>query len=118
MGLEQNNEQHYREVPDKFVDPIADYQMETKDYVVRPGTVGESITITLPPVAEAKGRFYTIIARTITGQFDITIKDKSDSECWAGDITLSAKCDAVLLYSDGLCWLTFTTFASPSEPLN
>lgn len=110
MGLEQNNEQHYREVPDKFVDPAVSYQMETKDYVVRP-TTEEALTLTLPPVAEAKGRIYTVIAR---GSGTVTIKDKEDSECWGGDITLSDKCDAALFYSDGLAWLAWSSFASPS----
>ena len=40
MGLEQNNEQHYREVVDKFANPFVDYQMTTRDYVLRPYTVG------------------------------------------------------------------------------
>ena len=31
MGLEQNNEQHYREVVDKFVDPNANYEMAIYD---------------------------------------------------------------------------------------
>ena len=60
MALEQNNEQHYREVPDKFIDPNATVQMTTRDYVVRPSADGDSgpITVTLPPVADAKGRLY------------------------------------------------------------
>jgi len=114
MGLEQNNEQHYREVPDKFIDPAVDYQMVTKDYVVRPNT-GTALTLTLPPVAEAKGRIYTVINR---GAGTTTIKDKADSECWGGDVTLTGKCAAALFYSDGLAWLTWSSFASPSGQPN
>lgn len=107
MGLEQNNEQQYREVVDKYVNPIIDYQMTTRDYVVRPSAVqgGGAITLTLPPVAEAKGRFYSIIARDADGTNTITIADKDDSECWEADIVLNGKCDSELLYSDGLAWI-------------
>lgn len=107
MGLEQNNEQHYRQVVDKYVNPVANYQMTTFDYVVRPSAVqgGGAIAITLPPVAEAKGRFYSIIARDADGTNTITIADKDDSECWEADIVLNGKCDGELLYSDGLTWI-------------
>jgi len=108
MGLEQNNEQQYREVVDKYISPIVDTQMTTRDYVVRPAADGDSgpITLTLPPVAEAKGRFYSIIARNADAVNTVTITDKNDSECWGGDIVLNGKCDRALMYSDGLAWLS------------
>jgi hypothetical protein len=108
MSLEQNSDHHNREVVDKYVNPNADYQMATYDYVVRPSADGDSgpINLTLPPVAEAKGRFYGIVARNADGTNFIIVQDKDDSECWAGDITLNGKCDRVLLYSDGLTWYT------------
>lgn len=114
MGLEQNNEQHYREVVDKYIDPAVDTQMTTYDYVVRPSADGDSgpITLTLPPVADAKGRFYSIIARNADAVNTITIQDKDDSECWVGDIVLNGKCDRCLLYSDGLAW---HALANPGE---
>jgi hypothetical protein len=107
MGLEQNNEQQYREVVDKYVNPTVNYQMTTRDYVVRPAAAqgGGPIIITLPPVAEAKGRFYSIIARDADNTNTITIADKDDSECWEADIELNGKCDSELLYSDGLAWI-------------
>lgn len=115
MGLEQNNEQHYREVVDKFVNPNADYQMSSRDYVVRPSADGDSgaITITLPPVAQAKGRFYSIICRNADGTNTVTIADKDDSECWAKDIVMDGKCDRLLLYSDGLAWMPSFTGGFP-----
>lgn len=111
MSLEQNSEHHNREVVDKYVNPNADYQMSTYDYVVRPSAGGDSgpIVLTLPPVAEAKGRFYGIVTRNADGTNFITVQDKDDSECWAGDITLNGKCDRVLLYSDGLTWYTISS---------
>lgn len=104
MSNEQNERQQYRECPDKYIEPHATYQMTTRDYTVRPYTQGVGpITVTLPPVAEARGRFYSIVARNASAVNTITISDKNDSECW-NDIVMSGKCDAVLLYSDGLFW--------------
>jgi len=107
MGLEQNEAQQYREIPDKYVEPNANYQMRTWDYVLRPSSQGAGgpIIITLPPVSEAKGRFYSIICRAASAVNTITITDKNDSECWTADIVLDGKCDRVLLYSDGLAWM-------------
>ena len=94
-------------VVDKYHAPNADYQMTTRDYVMRPSADPTSgpIVITIPPVSEARGRFYSIVARDADGTNTITIEDfKDDSECWAGDIVLNGKCDEVLLYSDGMKW--------------
>jgi len=110
MGLEQNNEQHYREVVDKYHDPFASYVMTTRDYVLRPYTVAAPITITLPPVSEAKGRFYSIRARACTMANTITIQDQDESEGWEGDIVLYATGQGCLIYSDGLSWM-LRTFA-------
>jgi hypothetical protein len=105
MSLEQNNEQHYREIVDKYIDPTVTVQMTTFDYVVRPDATAGAIILTLPPVAEAKGRFYSIVVRFASAQNTVTVKDKDDSECWVGDIVLNGKCDRLLLYSDGLTWV-------------
>jgi hypothetical protein len=109
MGLEQNNEQHYREVVDKYIDPNDDVYMTTRDYVVRPSADEDSgaITVYLPPVAEAKGRFYSIICRNADAANTVTIADLDDSECWPADIVMDGKCDRVLLYSDGLAWFAW-----------
>ena len=115
MGLEQHNEQHYREVVDKYVNPVADYEMTTRDYVVRPSAAPDTgaITITLPPVAEAVGRFYSIIALDADAHNTVTIADRDDSECWHGDIVLNSPCDRQLLYSDGRAWHSLT--GTPGE---
>jgi len=107
--LERKSEQHVMAVVDKYHEPIADYTMTTRDYVLRPYTVGEAITITLPPVAEVKGRFYSIVAKSITGVFYITIEDNNDdSERWEGDIELDAAGEGQLFYSDGMKWMLRT----------
>jgi hypothetical protein len=106
MSLEDRGAQHDKEVVDKYHAPNVSYQMATYDYVMRPSANGISgpIVIVLPPVAEAKGRFYSIIARQADAVNTITISDDNDSECWVADIVLNAKCDRALLYSDGLAW--------------
>jgi len=109
MALERLGEQHVNAVVDKFHDPVASYTMTTRDYVLRPYTVGAAVTITLPPVAEAKGRFYSIVVKSITGVFYVTIEDNNnDSERWEGDIVLDAAGEGQLFYSDGLKWMLRT----------
>ena len=103
MSLEDRGAQHDKEVVDKFIDPAASVQMTTLDYVVRPSAVTAPMVIVLPPVAEAKGRFYSIVVRAADQANTITITHKDDSECWT-DITLDGQCEHVLLYSDGLFW--------------
>ena len=111
--LEDRGAQHDKVPVDKYHDPSADYVMTTRDYVMRPSAIGPAvggngpITITLPPVSEAKGRFYSIICRNADAVNTVTIEDNNnDSECWPGDLVMNGKCDRAFLYSDGLAWLT------------
>ena len=110
--LEDKARQHDQQVVDKFHDPAINYTMTTRDYVMRPRAVGGGgdITITLPPVAEAKGRFYSIVARDADGTNTIIITDQNDSECWKADVILMAPCDGALFYSDGLRWFALPEF--------
>jgi len=94
-------------VVDKYHAPNADYQMTTRDYVMRPSAdhASGAITITLPPVSEARGRFYAIVCRNADPVHTVTIEDfNDDSECWEGDIVMDGKCDEQLMYSDGMKW--------------
>jgi len=106
MSLEDRGAQHDKETVDKYHNPAANYQMSTRDYVVRPSAnaLTGPITITLPPVAEAKGRFYSILTREADIVNSITITDKDDSECWTDDIVHYESCVPSLWYSDGLFW--------------
>ena len=116
MSLEDRSAQHDKEVVDKFANPEANYQMTTRDYVVRPSADGDTgaITLTLPPVADAKGRLYSIIARNADAVNTITIADQDESECWIGEIVTNGKCDRWLLYSDGIsCCPMWTVGAWP-----
>jgi len=103
--LEDRGAQHDKVIVDKYHDPGANYEMNTRNYVMRPIANDETgpITITLPPVAEAKGRFYSILCRDVDAVNTITITDRGDSECWT-DIEFFNECESALLYSDGLYW--------------
>jgi hypothetical protein len=103
MALEDRGAQHDKEIVDKFIDPAASVEMTTIDYVVRPSALTAHMVIVLPPVAEAKGRFYSILVRAASALHTITITHKDDSECWT-DIVLDGRCEHVLFYSDGLYW--------------
>ena len=76
--------------------------------------------VVLPPVAEAAGMRYFLVARLADVVNAVTITHDDDSECWEGDITLDGACDRVILESDGMCWfqccetLTFSSSASAS----
>jgi len=117
MALEDRRKQHDGIVVDKYHAPVATYAMSTRDYVLRPGANGDTgaIIISLPPVAEAKGRFYSIIARNADAVNTITVQDLDDSECWVGDIVLNGKCDRLLMYSDGLAWTNCAGGTGPGD---
>jgi len=105
--LEDRFAQHDKIVVDKFHDPVGSYIMNERDYVVRPHATGATgpVTITLPPVANAKGRFYSILVREADVVNSVTIVDNnSDSECWLGDVVFYEGCAPSLWYSDGLYW--------------
>ena len=60
-----------------------------------------AMTLTLPPVGEAKGKFYSIIFETDNG--DLTVQDQDDSYDWS-DLTADDAGECLLLYSDGFKW--------------
>ena len=111
MSLEDRGAQHDKEVVDKYIDPQGSVEMSTRDYVIRPSALTAPMAIVLPPVAEAKGRFYSIVVRAASVINTITITHRDDSECWE-DIILNNKCDHVLLYSDGLFWYPLATVST------
>ena len=126
MALEDKTDSHVN-VVDKFHDPVDNYAMNARDYVLRPAAPAGGLLIVLPPVVDAKGRFYSIIALAATAVNVILITDQNDSECWLGNITLNGKCDRVLMYSDGRAWIAlggnpgdwpgFVTTAAPGTTL-
>lgn len=74
------------------------------DRVVRADLSGTSaVTVTLPPVQEARGMIFTIHA-TIADTAALTVQDNDESEDFDGDYTLDANGDALVLFSDGRKW--------------
>ena len=84
--------------------PTTTLAMTVRDLVVRPDATAGAFTITLPPIAEAKGMFFSIIVQYASNTDLITITDNSDSEVWDGDFTLNEKGRGVIFYSDGMKW--------------
>jgi hypothetical protein len=84
-----------------------DYEVQLEDRAIRWSGTGQAAnTITLPPVAKAKGLIFTISA-TIAGSAALTVEDyNDDSDVWS-DLTLDADNDRVALDSDGIQWWEF-----------
>ena len=110
---------HHDQGIDKYMAPAATYQMTVRDYVVRP-SASSAIVISLPPVAEARGRIYTIIAQLASNTNTITIRPFTstgfvggDAERWEANVVLNEKSRGATFYSDGMKWhyggLTFTS---------
>jgi len=65
-------------------------------------TAGAAMDLTLPPVGEAKGKIYSIIARNGATNAT-TVIDQGDSEVAVSDAMSSSPTTGVY-YSDGTCW--------------
>ncbi len=107
MPEDKLSTQHHQ-VIDTYHDPFADHSMTPRDTILRPYTVGASITITLPKVSDCAGRFYSIMAGAIVSPYTITIQDDDDSVEWT-DKVLADSGRSYLLYSDGMSWVTQNT---------
>ena len=66
-----------------------------------------TFTVTLPPVAEARGRFYAISA-PVTAPGTITVANIANESVTPVSMALTAAGDRVLLYSDGSEWYIVT----------
>lgn len=83
---------------------VLTYKTATGDIELyeNPVIASGEITLTLPPVAEAKGLHFAIHAPT--GNDDnVTIAHHSDSYDWS-NVVLNAANDGALCYSDGRKW--------------
>lgn len=89
------------------VEPATESQtLAVYEQVVRVDSSGGAVTITLPPVTEARGKFYSI--KLITAGNNCTVQDQDDSydfnESGTHTIVLTTATDFSLLYSDGEKW--------------
>lgn len=97
---------HHLEVVDNFLDTAnANIVMTTRDYVVRPTASTTPVVITLPPVAEAKGRLYSILVVDADITNTVTVQDNDDSENWIADLVFNEAKQGVLALSDGRKWI-------------
>lgn len=81
------------------------YSMKPYDQVVVM-TLGAaaSLTLTLPEVGEAAGKFYSLICTSRTTTGTCAVQDQDESYDWNGDYTIDVTADRLLLYSDGMSW--------------
>ena len=111
MGLEAIQQRLMGDdVMAKTLYKTASYSMKVNDNVIvcTTGSVSD-ITLTLPPVVQAAGKFYSIyLPNGADGGKDVVIQDQDDSVDWA-DITMADEEDGRLLFSDGRIWWTVGT---------
>lgn len=114
-GQERRDEDVIAKGP-KFItltDGVPTYQMLVSDQNISviSGT-GEDATgiVTLPPIAEASGKFYFIVAPTGATGNDVSIYIKETGAEYAGfdtdDGDLDADDDHIMLFCDGVQWRT------------
>ena len=79
------------------------YSLKLYEQTVIVVATAGSVTITLPNVLEAIGKFFSIYCTDLTGPATVTVQDNNESLGWS-DMSLTADADHVLLYSDGIQW--------------
>ncbi len=89
------------------LDGTANVELKVYQTTVMITVAAQSITLTLPSVAEAYGQLYSIFVN-ITNGGDVTVQDQDESYEWT-DIALNADNEHVVLYSDGRRWCEFET---------
>lgn len=85
----------------------SNYKMSASDHVII-ATSAESdgtAIITLPPKAEACGKFYSIYAPTGASAGDISVYDKEAGSEWSTNGDLDADADALVAYCNGAIWI-------------
>lgn len=84
------------------------YQMKTSDNVISfvSSAADDIAIVTLPSVAEAVGQHYYIVAPTGLAGGDISLYEKETSAELATNGDMDADGDHILLYSNGVTWLT------------
>ena len=87
---------------------VTTYAMSVYETVLRIILVStNAMAVTLPSVAEAAGKLYSI-GITTDGGATATVSDKGDDAALT-DITLTDDEDGVVLYSDGRYWWVMAT---------
>lgn len=90
-------------IADKFLAVTAAVTMEVYQQIVEVVMGASAYALTLPPVAQAIGRHYTIYVKTNATPSVLTIQDQDESTGWT-DIQLAVAGANVILFSDGKIW--------------
>ncbi len=91
----------------------ASYTMKPYDFTVKGDISSGSITITLPPVVEARGKIYTLWCIDADSN-DMTITDYGDATLWT-DIVLGDDNDYLVLFSNGERWFELSEQSDNGE---
>ena len=75
------------------------------DTMVFADPAAQAIALTLPYVADAKGRTYYVTSSSDSSSNNITINDAGD-ETGQGTITLNSIDESASFYSNGLAWFS------------
>lgn len=105
VGVSEYLESAHRTEALKVIDDDTAVQLEVNETLVQVEIDDGTFEVTLPPVAEAKGKTYSIWVKSrVSGAMTLTHDD--DSIDWAqwGDLTMDAANDRVLFRSDGRMW--------------
>lgn len=101
MSIAHNELQNYLRDNIKYVGAAATLKVTDQTVVL---TVTGAYTVTLPEVAEARGRMYSFTQSPgVTGTGDITITDAGDDASFT-DVIIDAENEKATLYSDGVHW--------------
>lgn len=96
------------QVRDKANHITAETYLTIRDQLVHADTTDGAMTVYLPPVALAAGKFFSVALITDGG--DLTIADLDDSRNWEGDYTLDDAGEHKLFYSDGEKWYNVAAY--------
>lgn len=105
---------------DLTVNKTAAYSMSANDLHVNANISAADWTLTLPPIAEAKGRTYTVLVSGDAGSGGLanilTIAPRAkEGEFWGGDVKLRRIGHVAQFYSDGERW--FVSSVNAGSPI-
>jgi len=105
MTIERNPIDDQMPATHHFEAVTADITLNIRDQIVRvvANPANGAVVVTLPSVAKAQGKFFSIMATDADAHNTVTVQDQDDSTDW-NDITFDCPLERVLLYSDGQIW--------------
>ena len=103
MGAERYNRQMAELLPDSaLVTKTADASLNIRETHIEVDSSSNTVAITLPPVAEAKGLIFTIYVKTYTSAVTVVAPLSEDFST----LTFNGAADGCVMFSDGKRWWT------------